>query len=335
MSNTEGYVIAERSFGYMGNLLITGGAGFLGSSLAKRAREKDWNVRILDNLSTGLETTTEMLKTMGIEVILGDIRDVEVLNSAVQGCDAVVHLAAQVSVPLSVSNPEETMSINVDGTSKVIAACLKHGVKRLVMASSAAVYGEAESLPLKEEDAGQVLSPYAESKWKNEAQILEARKKGLRATALRFFNVYGVGQRPDGAYAAVIPKFADMMAQGIVPQINGDGLHTRDFVHVHDVCGAIYSLIEGDWKAEQFHVYNVATQTKITLLELVEAINKALSTFLPDYLHIVPTHGPERVGDIRHSMASIGRIKSTLDWRPIVDFEEGIKGLVQERLSLN
>ena len=335
MSNTEGYVIAERSFGYMGNLLITGGAGFLGSSLAKRAREKDWDVRILDNLSTGLETTTEMLKTMGIEVILGDIRDVEVLNSAVQGCDAVVHLAAQVSVPLSVSNPEETMSINVDGTSKVIAACLKHGVKRLVMASSAAVYGEAESLPLKEEDAGQVLSPYAESKWKNEAQILEARKKGLRATALRFFNVYGVGQRPDGAYAAVVPKFADMMAQGIVPQINGDGLHTRDFVHVHDVCGAIYSLIEGDWKSEQFHVYNVATQTKITLLELVEAINKALSTFLPDYLHIVPTHGPERVGDIRHSMASIGRIKSTLDWRPIVDFEEGIKGLVQERLSLN
>ena len=319
----------------MPHLLITGGAGFIGAAFAQKSMNHGWKVRILDNLSTGLESSAEVLRKMGMVVHIGDIRDESLLDKAMKGCDAVVQLAAQVSVPLSVSNPEETMSINVDGTSKVIAACLKHGVKRLVMASSAAVYGEADNLPLKEEDAGQVLSPYAQSKWENETQISDARKMGLQATALRFFNVYGVGQRPDGAYAAVIPKFADMMAQGIVPQINGDGLHTRDFVHVHDVCGAIYSLIEGDWKAEQFHVYNVATQTKITLLELVEAINKALSTFLPDYLHIVPTHGPERVGDIRHSMASIGRIKSTLDWRPIVDFEEGIKGLVQERLSLN
>lgn len=334
MRFTEGYVIAERSFGYMGVLLVTGGAGFIGSTLTKSALGRGWAVRILDNLSTGLQSTAEVLRKKGVEVYIGDIRDESLLDKAMKGCDAVVHLAAQVSVPLSVSNPEETMSINVDGTSKVIAACLKHGVKRFVMASSAAVYGEADSLPLKEEDAGQVLSPYAQSKWENETQISDARKNGLRATALRFFNVYGVGQRPDGAYAAVIPKFADMMAQGIIPQLNGDGLHTRDFVHVHDVCGAIYSLIEGDWKAEQYHIYNVATQTKITLLELVEAINKSLSSFLPDYLHIVPTHGPERVGDIRHSMANIERIQSTLDWKPIVDFEEGIEGLVQERLNL-
>ena len=332
--NTEGYVIAERSFGYMGKLLITGGAGFIGSTLAKIARIQGWEVRILDNLSTGLKSTADELMGQGIEVILGDIRDVEVLTSAVQGCDAVVHLAAQVSVPLSVSNPEETMSINVDGTSKVIAACLKHGVKRLVMASSAAVYGEAESLPLKEEDAGQVLSPYAESKWKNEAQILEARKKGLLAAALRFFNVYGVGQRPDGAYAAVVPKFADMMAQGIVPKINGDGMHTRDFVHVHDVCSAIFSLIEGDWKAEKEHVYNVATQTKITLLDLIEAINKTLMKNQEGFELIVPIHGAERVGDIRHSMANIERIQNTLGWKPEVDFQDGIEGLVRERLRL-
>ena len=319
----------------MGNLLITGGAGFIGSTLAKIVLERGWNVRILDNLSTGLESTARELENMGVKVFLGDIRDDSLLDSAMEGCDAVAHLAAQVSVPLSVSNPEETMSINVDGTSKVIAACLKHGVKRLIIASSAAVYGETESLPLKEEDAGHILSPYAESKWENETQIIDARKKGLQATALRFFNVYGVGQRPDGAYAAVIPKFADMMAQGIVPQINGDGLQTRDFVHVHDVCEAVYSLIEGDWKADKFHVYNVATQTKITLLELVEAINTSLSSFLPDYIHISPAHGPERVGDIRHSMASIERIQSTLDWSPKVGFEEGIKGLLQERLNLN
>ena len=319
----------------MGELLITGGAGFIGSNFAKTSINRGWKVRILDKLSTGLQSIADELELNGAEIIIGDIRDELLLDKAMNGCDAVVHLAAQVSVPLSVSNPEETMSINVDGTSKVIAACLKHGVKRLVIASSAAVYGEAENLPLKEEDAGHILSPYAQSKWENETQIIDARKKGLQATALRFFNVYGDGQRPDGAYAAVIPKFADMMAQGIVPQINGDGLQTRDFVHVHDVCEAVYSLIEGDWKADKFHVYNVATQSKITLLELVEAINTSLSSFLPDYIHISPAHGPERVGDIRHSMASIERIQSTLDWSPKVGFEEGIKGLLQERLNLN
>ena len=318
----------------MPSLLITGGAGFIGATFAQISMNNGWKVRILDNLSTGLESTAEALKEMGVEVYIGDIRDESLLAKTMKDCDAVVHLAAQVSVPLSVSNPEETMGINVDGTSKVIAACLKHDVKRLVMASSAAVYGEADSLPLKEEDAGQVLSPYAQSKWENETQIYDARKKGLQATALRFFNVYGVGQRPDGAYAAIIPKFVDMMAQGIIPQLNGDGLQTRDFVHVHDVCEAIYSLIEGDWKAEQFHVYNVATQTKITLLELVGAINKSLSSALPGYIHITPTHGSERAGDIRHSMANIERIRSTLDWKPIVGFEEGIEGLIQERLSL-
>ena len=260
----------------MGKLLITGGSGFIGSTLAKIAFTQGWGVRVLDDLSTGLKDTADELSALGIEVFIGDIRDTELLNSAMKGCNAVAHLAAQVSVPLSVEKPEETMSINIGGTANVLDACFTHGIQRMVMASSAAVYGEAESLPLKEEDAGQVLSPYAESKWKNETQILEARKKGLQATALRFFNVYGVGQRPDGAYAAVVPKFADMMAQGIVPQINGDGMHTRDFVHVHDVCSALLSLLDGEWKAEPYHVYNVATQTKITLLDLIGAINSTL-----------------------------------------------------------
>ena len=318
----------------MPQLLITGGAGFIGSKLAKVVLERGWNVRILDNLSTGLESTARELENMGVKVFLGDIRDDSLLDSSMEGCDAVAHLAAQVSVPLSVSNPEETISINVDGTSKVIAACLKNGIKRMVMASSAAVYGEAENLPLKEEDAGQVLSPYAESKWKNESQILEARENGLHATALRFFNVYGVGQRPDGAYATVVPKFADMMAQGIAPRLNGDGLHTRDFVHVHDVCSAICSLIEGEWKAEQFHVYNVATQTKITLLDLVSTINQALGNAMEGFEPITATHGPERVGDIQHSMADINRIQTILNWQPSVSFEDGIEELVRERLSL-
>lgn len=318
----------------MGKLLITGGAGFIGSTLAKIAQKQGWEVRIFDNFSTGLKSTADELMNLGIEVVTGDIRDEVLLYSAVSGCDAVAHLAAQVSVPLSVANPQETMSINVDGTANVLEACFSHRIKRMVMASSAAVYGEAESLPLKEEDAGQVLSPYAESKWKNEAQIFEARTKGLQATALRFFNVYGVGQRPDGAYAAVVPKFADMMAQGIVPQINGDGMHTRDFVHVHDVCSALLSLLDGEWKGESHHVYNVATQTKITLLDLIEAINSTMKEIQTGFEPITPNHGPERVGDIRHSMANISRIKNTLGWNPVVSFEEGIEGLVKERLNL-
>ena len=319
----------------MGRMLITGGAGFIGSTLAKIAQSSGWNVRVLDDLSTGLEKTAIELKSLGVEVFIGDIRDNELLDQTMFECDAVVHLAAQASVPVSISNPKETMSINVDGTASVLSACIKNNIKRMVMASSAAVYGGSEALPLKEEEAGDVLSPYAESKYINEDQILEARGKGLMASALRIFNVYGVGQRPDGAYAAVIPKFADMMARGKAPHLNGNGMHTRDFVHVHDVSAAILALIEGEWKAEEFHVYNVATETKITLLDLVAAINQSLEHSKEGYEPLTPTHGPERVGDIRHSMADISRIRSTLNWEPKVQFQTGIEGLVRERLGLN
>lgn len=318
----------------MGTLLITGGAGFIGSTLATNALNKGWKVKILDNLSTGLKETSDKLDSIGAEVLIGDIRDEELLHKAIEGCSLVVHLAAQVSVPISMEDPKETMSVNVDGTSKVIEACISFGIERMVMASSAAVYGNAQNLPLDEEEAGQFLSPYAESKWINEQQILGARNKGVKATALRFFNVYGKGQRPDGAYAAVIPKFADMMVRGIVPKINGDGLHTRDFVHVDDVCNAIFSLLEGEWQAEKFHVYNVATQTKITLLDLISSINMALKKHKDEFQFINPIHGPERIGDIRHSMASISRIKDTLNWNPIVNFENGIEGLVLERIKM-
>jgi nucleoside-diphosphate-sugar epimerase len=329
---TKGYVKTNAPFGIMRKLLITGGAGFIGSTLAKISQQNGWDVRILDNLSTGLQQTADELESLGMSVIIGDVRDEGIVHQVVKGCDAVVHLAAQVSVPISMENPKETMSINVDGTASVISSCLEHGVERMVVASSAAVYGEAQNLPLVEDDAGDVLSPYAESKYINESQIFEARERGLKATALRFFNVYGTGQRPDGAYAAVIPKFADMMAKGIAPQVNGDGLHTRDFVHVDDVCSAIMSLIEGEWKAEKHHVYNVATQTKVTLLDLIESINRALERLTEHHETLIPTHGPERVGDIRHSMASIQRISSTLDWKPNVKFQDGIEGLVRERL---
>ena len=318
----------------MGNLLITGGAGFIGSRLAIIASDKGWNVTIIDNLSTGLQSNADSLQSKGIEVNIGDIRHKSLVASLVAKSTAVVHLAAQVSVPLSVENPEETMEINVQGTQNVIDSCLENSVTRLVVASSAAVYGEAETLPLKQEAAGDFLSPYAESKWANEQQIIEARSNGLQASCLRFFNVYGAGQRPDGAYAAVIPKFADMMAHGIPPRINGDGGQTRDFVHVDDVCSAIMTLIEGDWNSESHHVYNVATETKISLLELVSVINNSLANKIPEYVPLKPLHGEDRAGDIRHSMASIDRIKQVLNWQPTIEFKDGIDKLISERLAM-
>jgi UDP-N-acetylglucosamine 4-epimerase len=318
----------------MGKVLITGGAGFIGSNLAKIALQQGWNVTILDNLSAGMQATADELEHLGIKVIIGDILDQELLNKSLTGFSAVVHLAAQVSVPFSVKKPEKTIEINVKGTQNVIQSCLENDVQRLVMASSAAVYGEANNLPLKEEDAGQFLSPYADSKWANEQQIIHAREQGLQATALRFFNVYGSGQSPEGTYAAVIPKFADMMAKGVAPNINGDGLHTRDFVHVADACNAIMTLIDGEWNAEGHYVYNVATQTKTTLLDLVAEINNSLTDLIFDFKTIIPTHGPERIGDIRHSMACIKRISTTLDWTPSKSFKQGINELVIERLKL-
>ena len=314
-------------------VLVTGGAGFIGSSFAKKAIQKGWQVTVLDNLSTGHKSTVDELEKLRIRVIIGDIRNRELLTKEMLNCTAVVHLAAQVSVPLSVEKPEETNEINVLGTDNVIQSCFDNEVQRLVVASSAAVYGNADTLPLKEQDAGQILSPYAESKWINEQQIMEARNNGLKATALRFFNVYGVGQRPDGAYAAVVPKFVDMMVNKQAPRINGDGLHTRDFVHVEDVCNAILSLIGGKWKAQNHHVYNVATQTRVTLLDLISIINNSLTGEVPNFTPLIPTHGPERAGDIRHSMASIARINETIQWTPRVEFEQGIKELVLQRLN--
>ncbi len=317
----------------MGTVLITGGAGFIGTNLAKRALNRGWVVKIIDNLSTGLESNFKELERLGVDVILGDIMDDNLLEKCVKDCDAVVHLAAQVSVPQSVSNPSETMKINVDGTANVIAASIKSNVRRMVTASSAAVYGDVEYLPLDEDDAGHVLSPYAESKWINESQVIEARKNGLQSAALRFFNVYGEGQRPDGAYAAVIPKFVDMLIQGMTPTINGDGSNTRDFVHVDDVCSAIFLLIEGDWKANQHHVYNVATQTEVSLLQLVDKINTSLEKHDPNFVKIIPKYGPERPGDIRKSIANIERINSVLGWSPRIKFETGIDRIIKHQLG--
>ena len=314
----------------METILVTGGAGFIGSTFSRIAIEKGHPIRIVDNLSSGSREVADELQKLGAEVIIGDIRDSDVMGTALQGVDFVVHLAAQNSVPLSMEYPEDTANINIHGTQVVIEHALKHGVKRLVMASSAAVYGENSNLPLDETDGGMLLSPYAESKWENEKQILDARSKGLECVALRFFNVYGVGQRPDSTYAAVIPKFVDLLVNQQPPSINGDGLQTRDFVHVYDVVQAILKFLEPDWVGANFHVFNVATQTRLSLLDLIDNINKSLTEIDPQHSPIAPVFGPERSGDIRHSMASNARLVEEANWKQSVDFSVGIFELVKE-----
>jgi nucleoside-diphosphate-sugar epimerase len=314
----------------METLLVTGGAGFIGSSFVKIAIDRGFQIRVIDNLSTGTPELVSELSEMGVDVFIGDVRDTELLEIVMEGVDAVVHLAAQVSVPISVEKPDETASINIGGTEALLSNCSKFGIKRFIIASSAAVYGGNENFPLAEKDGGDLLSPYAESKWENEHQISKARDAGLEAVALRFFNVFGIGQRPDSAYAAVIPKFVEMMVQGKAPHIHGDGLQTRDFVHVNDVCEAILKFLEPVWRGGTHHVFNVATQTKKSLIDLIDEINSSLSELNPSHVVHQPIFGSDRPGDIRHSIADITRLKNAANWNPSIEFGDGIRELVAE-----
>jgi nucleoside-diphosphate-sugar epimerase len=303
----------------MKTILVTGGSGFIGSNVINQLMQR---FKII-NLDLSPSDNSD------IEQIIGDIRDKELVNQAVEKCDAIIHLAAQVSVPLSMKNPQETFEINVQGTQNIIDVAHKFGIKRLIMASSAAVYGEASDLPLKEQSAGQCLSPYAQSKWENETQILQARENGLEAVALRFFNVYGVGQSTNGAYAAVIPKFIEMITSGKEPIIHGDGLQSRDFVHVHDIVKAIEALLECDWRIVQTHAYNVASQSQTTIIGLIDLINHSIRKSVPGFQRIKPNFEQSRSGDIKHSFADISKICGILNWSPSVELSQGIEELVR------
>ena len=307
----------------MDRVLVTGGSGFIGSNVIEELM-KSFKVVNLD---------LKPSKNSEIEQMIGDIRDKELVEKAVENCDIVIHLAAQVSVPLSIDYPQKTFDINVQGTQNIIDAAHKFGIKRLIIASSAAVYGEVSDLPLKEESAGQCLSPYAQSKWENETQIMLAREKGLEAIALRFFNVYGPGQSKDGTYAAVIPKFVEMLTTGKQPIVHGDGLQSRDFIHVKDLVRAIESLLECNWKLVDDHTYNLASQSQTTILELIELINSSIVKITPNFNIAEPNFEQSRKGDIIHSYADISKISNTLNWGPSIEISQGIEELV--RMSLN
>lgn len=303
----------------MAKVLITGGVGFIGTHVAKSVADAGWDVYVLDLVSKQPQIHPK------IKFIQGDVRDKNTVESILCECEAVVHLAAQISVPDSFANPEKNHSINVKGTQVVLEASLKNGIDKVIVASSAAVYGRAASLPLQEDSAGDCISPYAESKWENEIQIERFRNLGLNCIALRFFNVYGPGQKADNSYASVIPRFLDLMSQGGNPTIYGNGKQTRDFIHVNDVVGAIIKLLELD--AQYAHsVANVCTEKEHSILEIVNIIAKGLNKTNEEVNCVFEK---PREGDIFHSCGSNERLRSMIPWKVEFDFEDSILELTR------
>ena len=314
----------------MGRILITGGAGFIGHNTALMALEMGHDVHILDNLSTGLQDNADLVIRNGGEFHFADIRDAELLEGCMADADAVIHLAAQVSVPVSMDNRDENWDINVIGTANVLNIARKLGITRVIVASSAAVYGRCNEMPLKESSAGDLLSPYAESKMENENQVAKYREQGLEAIAFRFFNVYGPRLDSNGAYAAVISKFISLLHQRKAPTIFGDGGQTRDFIHVDDVSRILLESVSMDWNPELNLVYNVATQSEISLIDLLETLYEILKEKDVDVMSLQPNFAEERKGDIRHSFASIESTTSDFSWSPNVNLYDGLKQLVNE-----
>ncbi len=310
----------------MARVLITGGAGFIGRHCARRFVDQGWDVTLFDYAP--IEDDDPLVES-GCAVHIGDVRDQQAVGLAMQGCDAVVHLAALVSVQESIENPDKTMDINVRGTQNVLGAAQRLGLAHAIFASSAAVYGEQEVLPIIEATALESLSPYGESKIINERDVTNARNQGLNAIALRFFNVYGPGQSSSSGYASLIPLFIGKLIQCERPTIFGDGMQTRDFIHVKDLTHAIVKLASLS-KPFSFPVANVATQTQTSVLDVYQVINHHLVTNyeLPS---IEPMYSVARPGDIMHSFGSISRLQSIIEWQPQVGLEEGLSGLIEHQ----
>ncbi|MEL0332106.1 MAG: NAD-dependent epimerase/dehydratase family protein [Candidatus Poseidoniales archaeon] len=310
----------------MAKVLITGGAGFIGRHVVRQFLKQGWQVVVFDLQEFD---EPESGDSGSVESFRDDINSTESLREAMHACDAVVHLAAVVSVPQSIQEPEKTLAVNVDGTRNVLKYALDVGVSSVVVASSAAVYGSCTEMPLEESAPVECLSPYAQSKATNEEDVMEFRKKGLNAIALRFFNVYGPGQRPDSSYASLIPIFVHTMKNGKRPTIHGSGEQTRDFVHVHDLATAVYKMVERT-KPYEHPVANVASETQISVLDVVQCINQGMSE-RTNQKAIVPHHGEARKGDVMHSCGSTKRLRSMIDWKASISFEQGIGSLLEKK----
>lgn len=306
----------------MAKSLVTGGAGFIGSNLARTLLEKGREVRVLDNFATGRhENLKDILKD--IELVEGDLRNPEDVKKAVRGVCCIFHLGALPSVVRSVEDPLETHDVNVTGTLNLLIAARDAGVKRFVFSSSSSVYGNTPALPKREDMLPMPLSPYAAHKLTGEHYCrIFHELYGLKTFSLRYFNVFGPRQNPKSHYAAVIPLFIDAFAHGKAPVIHGDGGQTRDFTYVQNVVDANLACCDAPEEAAG-GVFNAACGDRISVNDLASTIAKLMGS------SVKPVHAEPRAGDVRDSQADSRRAREMLGWTPKVGFEEGIRRTVE------
>jgi nucleoside-diphosphate-sugar epimerase len=302
-------------------VLVTGGAGFIGSHLVERLVKENCEVRVLDNFSTGRRENLAAIASQ-IELVEGDIRDFPVVDQAVRDCEVVFHEAALCSVTRSVEKPQDTNAVNIDGTLNVLVAAHDKGVKRIVFASSSSVYGNSEIQPNKTKPALAPASPYAVTKLTGELYCNNFFQLfGLETFSLRYFNVFGPRQDPNSQYAAVIPKFISALLKGEPPTIEGDGLQTRDFSYVDNVVDANMAAMKA--RTGFGEAFDIACGQSTTVLQLADYLEELLE------VTIKPVYAPPRPGDVRHSLADISKAKALLSYQPGIDVKSGLKFTVE------
>jgi UDP-N-acetylglucosamine 4-epimerase len=312
-------------------ILITGGAGFIGSNLCEYFLSKEYQVVCLDNFATGhRHNLAAFADNKNFKLIEGDIRNLSDCQKAVSGVDYVLHEAALGSVPRSINDPITTNDVNVSGFLNMLVASRDAKVKRFVYAASSSTYGDSESLPKVEEIIGKPLSPYAITKYVNELYAdIFSKTYGLETIGLRYFNVFGRKQDPNGAYAAVIPKFVMQLMEHDSPVINGDGNFSRDFTYIDNVI-QMNELAMTTTNLEAINtVYNTAFGDRTTLNDLVKYLKESLSEYDSTIANVPIVYGPNRAGDIPHSLASIDKAKRLLGYRPEFSMQSGLKEAVR------
>lgn len=311
-------------------VLVTGGAGFIGSNLCESLLNNNNIVRCLDNLSTGKkENIIPFLDNQNFTFLEGDIRDLETCKKAVEGVEIILHQAALGSVPRSINDPITTNDVNISGFLNMLVAARNAKVNRFVFAASSSTYGDSSTLPKVEDVIGKPLSPYAVTKYVNELYAdVFYKTYGLETIGLRYFNVYGRRQDPNGAYAAVIPKFTQLLMNLESPTINGDGTNSRDFTYIDNVIQMNHLAATTDNKDAIGSIFNTAVGDRVNLTQMTALLKEYLSEFNSNIADVLIIHGPERLGDIPHSHASIEKAKNLLGYNPTHDLTKGLKEAV-------
>lgn len=302
-------------------VFVTGGAGFFGATLVASLLKKNYQVIIFDNFSNSSEEKISPLLAKGAKLVKGDITDYKSIENAIDDSDIVIHLAASINVEDSILNPEKTHNVNVDGTINVFRACVANKVRKIIVASSAAVYGESKNLPVSENSSTNPISPYGKSKLNMEKHIQKfSQDNNLDCMILRFFNIYGKGQ--SDAYAGVITKFMKNISENKSLQIFGDGSNTRDFIAIEDVIDSIHNAIS-NLDGKRGDCYNIATGRAVSIKELAELILSISGKKLEIKFE------PPKKGDIPHSQANIDLSKKELDFHPKISLKEGLEKLLK------